>query len=99
EDVIHSIAFPGLNALQFTNTPNSGVAFLTLAPFSERSRTAAEINAGINQKISALQEGFTFSFMPPPILGLGNGNGWQMFIEDRAGLGYGAMQSAIQAFQ
>nr|WP_300310741.1 multidrug efflux RND transporter permease subunit [Halomonas sp.] len=99
EDVTHSVAFPGLNALQFTNTPNSGVAFLTLAPFSERSRTAAEINAGINQKISALQEGFTFSFMPPPILGLGNGNGWQMFIEDRAGLGYGAMQSAIQAFQ
>lgn len=99
EGVTHTIAFPGLNALQFTSTPNSGVVFLPLAPFSERSRSAAEINAEINQKIAGLQEGFAFSFMPPPILGLGNGNGWQMFIEDRAGLGYGALQGAVQAFQ
>ncbi|EPC00998.1 transporter [Litchfieldella anticariensis FP35 = DSM 16096] len=99
EGVTHSIAFPGLNALQFTNTPNNGVVFLTLAPFAERDRTAAEINAEINQKIAGLQEGFAFAFMPPPILGLGNGNGWQMFIEDRAGLGYGELQSAVQAFQ
>ncbi|MFM9269383.1 efflux RND transporter permease subunit [Halomonas elongata] len=99
EEVTHSIAFPGLNALQFTNTPNSGVVFLTLSPFGERSRSAAEINAEINQKIAGLQDGFTFSFMPPPILGLGNGNGWQMFVEDRAGLGYGALQNAVQGFQ
>ncbi|MDR5858967.1 multidrug efflux RND transporter permease subunit [Halomonas eurihalina] len=99
EEVTHSIAFPGLNALQFTNTPNSGVVFLTLSPFDERSRSAAEINAEINQKIAGLQDGFTFSFMPPPILGLGNGNGWQMFVEDRAGLGYGALQNAVQGFQ
>ncbi|SEM03231.1 hydrophobe/amphiphile efflux-1 (HAE1) family protein [Halomonas caseinilytica] len=99
EEVTHSIAFPGLNALQFTNTPNSGVVFLTLSPFEERSRSAAEINAEVNQKIAGLQDGFTFSFMPPPILGLGNGNGWQMFVEDRAGLGYGALQEAVTNFQ
>ena len=75
EGVAHSVAFPGLNALQFTNTPNTGVAFFPLKPFSERNRSAAEINAEINQKIAGLQEGFTFSFMPPPILGLGNGVG------------------------
>jgi multidrug efflux pump len=99
EGVEHVIAFPGLNALQFTNTPNTGVAFLTLAPFGERDRSAAEINAEINAKIGALQEGFTFSFMPPPILGLGNGNGYQLFVEDRAGLGYGVLQSAVQSLQ
>ncbi|GAB3339576.1 efflux RND transporter permease subunit [Marilutibacter aestuarii] len=99
EGVSHSIAFPGLNPLQFTNTPNSGVAFFPLEPFSNRSRTAEEINAEINQKIGALQEGFTFSFMPPPILGLGNGSGYQLFIEDRANLGYGALQNAVNGFQ
>src|SRR5690606_41951815 len=51
EGVAHSIAFPGLNALQFTNTPNTGVVFLPLDPASERDRSAAEINAEINQKI------------------------------------------------
>jgi multidrug efflux pump len=99
EGVEHSISFPGLNALQFTNTPNTGVAFLSLEPFGKRHRSAAEINAEINQKIAGLQEGFTFSMMPPPILGLGNGNGYQLFVEDRSGAGFGALQNAVQALQ
>src|SRR5690606_7277719 len=99
EGVAHSIAFPGLNALQFTNTPNTGVVFLPLDPASERDRSAAEINAEINRKIAGLQEGFAFSLMPPPILGLGNGNGYQLFIEDRGNLGYGALQDAVAAMQ
>lgn len=99
EGVEHAIAFPGLNALQFTNTSNTGVVFLTLSPFGERSLTAAEINAQINQGIGGLKEGFAFAFMPPPILGLGNGSGYQLFIEDRGNLGYGALQGAVNQFQ
>ncbi|WP_407353538.1 efflux RND transporter permease subunit [Luteimonas sp. R10] len=99
EDVINTIAFPGLNPLQFTNTPNYGVVFLNLKPFGERERSAEEINADLGQKIAGLQEGFAFSFMPPPIQGLGNGSGYQLFVEDRAGLGYGALQEAVNGFQ
>lgn len=99
DGVEHAIAFPGLNALQFTNTSNTGVVFLTLSPFGERSLTAAEINARINQGIGGLKEGFAFAFMPPPILGLGNGSGYQMFIEDRGNLGYGALQGAVNHLQ
>ena len=99
DGVAHSISFPGLNALQFTNPSTPGLVFLPLDPFDQRERTAEEINAEINAKISALSEGFAFSFMPPPILGLGNGAGYQMFIEDRGGLGYGALQEAVSAFQ
>ncbi|MBB5875992.1 MULTISPECIES: efflux RND transporter permease subunit [Xanthomonas] len=99
DGVAHAISFPGLNALQFTNTPNTGVVFLPLKPFAERHRSALEINAEINQRISQLGEGMSFAFMPPPILGLGNGNGYQLFIEDRANLGYGALQNAVSAMQ
>ena len=99
EGVAHAVAFPGLNALQFTNTPNTGVVFFPLKPFSERHRSAAEIVGEINQKIAGLQDGFTFALMPPPILGLGNGNGYQAFIEDRDNLGYGALQTAVQSMQ
>ncbi|MGJ4730134.1 efflux RND transporter permease subunit [Luteimonas sp. SDU101] len=99
EGVESEVAFPGLNPLQFTNTPNNGVVFFTLAPFSERSRSAEEINAEFNAKFATIQEGFTFSIMPPPIQGLGNGSGWSLFVEDRARLGYGALQGAVQAFQ
>ncbi|WP_417531974.1 efflux RND transporter permease subunit [Marinobacter lipolyticus] len=99
EGVANAVAFPGLNALQFTNTSNTGVVFFPLKPFDERSLSAGEINAQINQKISGLKEGFAFSFMPPPILGLGNGSGYQLFIEDRGNLGYGALQNAVNQFQ
>lgn len=99
DGVANAVAFPGLNALQFTNTSNTGVVFFPLKPFEERSLSAGEINARINQKISGLKEGFAFSFMPPPILGLGNGSGYQLFIEDRGNLGYGALQNAVNQFQ
>ncbi|HCW98793.1 MAG TPA: multidrug efflux RND transporter permease subunit OqxB [Pantoea sp.] len=95
EGVAYSVAFPGLNALQFTNTPNTGTVFFGLKPFNERKHTAAEINAEINAKISQLQQGFGFSIMPPPILGLGQGSGYSLYVQDRAGLGYGALQTAI----
>jgi len=99
EGVEHEVAFPGLNPLQFTNTPNNGVVFFTLKPFNERSRSAEEITAELNQKFAGIQEGFTFAFMPPPIQGLGNGSGWSLFVEDRTRLGYGELQNAVQAFQ
>ncbi len=99
DGIRNEVAFPGLNPLQFTNTPNHGVVFFTLDPFSERSRSAEEITAELNQKLGAIQDGFTFAFMPPPIQGLGNGSGWSLFVEDRTRLGYGALQDAVQAFQ
>ena len=99
EGVQDEIAFPGLNPLQFTNTPNSGVVFFNLKPFGERKNSAEQITAELNQKFAGIQEGFTFAFMPPPIQGLGNGSGWSLFIEDRTRLGYGELQNAVQAFQ
>ena len=98
EGVQDEIAFPGLNPLQFTNTPNSGVVFFNLKPFGERKNSAEQITAELNQKFAGIQEGFTFAFMPPPIQGLGNGSGWSLFVEDRTRLGYGELQSAVQAF-
>ncbi len=99
EGVQDEIAFPGLNPLQFTNTPNSGVVFFNLKPFGERKNSAEQITAELNRKFAGIEEGFTFAFMPPPIQGLGNGSGWSLFIEDRTRLGYGELQSAVQAFQ
>ena len=35
---------------------------------------------------------------PPPIQGLGNGSGYSLYLKDRAGLGYGALQEALKTF-
>jgi len=92
-------AFAGLNALQLTNTPNTTNSYIILKPFSERHRTAAQISADLNARFSGISSGFAYALMPPPIQGLGNGSGYSLYIEDRAGLGYGALQNAVDAFK
>ena len=89
----------GFSALQQVNTPNLTVAYIILKPFDERRRSAADINKELNAKFANIKEGFTYALMPPPIQGLGNGSGYSLYLEDRAGLGYGALQNALSAFQ
>ncbi|MBT2749128.1 MULTISPECIES: multidrug efflux RND transporter permease subunit [unclassified Lysobacter] len=98
EGVHASEGYPGLNPLQFTNTPNTGTLFFELQPFAQRGRSAEAINAELNEKFSALQEGLAFSFMPPPILGLGTGSGYALYVQDRDGQGYGALQNALNDY-
>ena len=94
-----AVAFPGLNAFQFTNTPNMGTIFFGLKPFDEREGVTAEQTvAQLNGRFfGEIKEGLAFAFMPPPVLGLGNAAGYEMYIEDRAGLGYGELTRQIEA--
>jgi multidrug efflux pump len=89
----------GFSALQQVNTPNLTVAYVILKPFDERRRSAAEINAELNAKFANIKDGLTYALMPPPIQGLGNGSGYSLYLEDRAGLEYGALQNALSTFQ
>src|SRR6202042_2917177 len=105
-DVAHSVdgvemgaALSGFSALQQVNTPNLTVAYVILKPFDERRRNAAEINTELNAKFANIKDGYSYALMPPPIQGLGNGSGYSLYLEDRAGLGYGALQNALSAFQ
>ncbi|VFR46492.1 RND efflux system, inner membrane transporter CmeB [plant metagenome] len=94
DGVKNAVAFPGLNALQLTNTPNSGVVFFGLAPAADRKHTAAEIAAQLNARFSQEQEGLVFAIMPPPIMGLGTGSGYSLYVQDRNRVGYGELQTA-----
>ncbi len=95
EGVYSAVAFPGLNPMHFTNTPNTGTVFFGLDPFATRRRSAEDINAELNMKLAGIQEAMAFSLMPPPILGIGTGSGYSLFVQDRAGLGYGELQNAV----
>lgn len=99
EGVDQAVAFPGLNALQFSNTPNMGTIFFALKPFEERKgRSAEAIVAELNGRFfGEIKSGLAFALMPPPVLGLGNASGYEMFIQDRAGMGFGALNDAKNA--
>ena len=96
--VASAVQFPGLNAIHFVNTPNAGVMFVGLTPQHERTVSAADIQGMLNGKFFAIQDGFAFAALPPPVLGLGNSAGVEMYVQDRAALGYGELDKQLQTF-
>jgi multidrug efflux pump len=52
----------------------------------------------LNQKFAAIEDAFIAIFPPPPVQGLGTIGGFKLQIEDRAGLGYEALDQALKAF-
>ena len=97
EGVAHAAAVVGFNALQGTNTPNVGTVFILFDDFAVRDRTAQEIAAELNGKLSTIKEGFAITFMPPPVFGLGAGSGYSLYVQDRRAAGYGELQTATNA--
>jgi multidrug efflux pump len=100
-DVAHTVQFPGLSINGFTNSTNAGVVFVALKPFEERrhaGQDAAAIAARLNKQYGAIQEGAILMFPPPPVQGLGTTGGFKLQLEDRASLGYEALDAATKAF-
>ncbi|MCV6589722.1 MAG: efflux RND transporter permease subunit [Marinobacterium sp.] len=98
--VEHTVSFPGLSVNGFTNSPNSGIVFVTLAGFESRKDPALNANAiaaSLNGQFSVIDEAFVAVFPPPPILGLGSTGGFKVQLEDRANLGFEALFEALQA--
>ena len=93
------VAFPGLSINGFVNNPSAAVVFAMLDPFEERTGdelAAGAIAGALNARFAALDEGFVAVFPPPPVQGLGNTGGFKMQVQDRAGLGYQALNEATQ---
>jgi multidrug efflux pump len=95
-----AVAFPGLSINGFTNSPNSGIVFVTLKPFEERTSadlSANALTASLNQQFAAIQEAFIAIFPPPPVQGVGTVAGFKLYIEDRNGVGLPALYSETKA--
>ena len=97
--VEHAVAFPGLSINGFTNSPNSGIVFVTLKPFEERKTkdlSAGAIAAALNGQYGKIQDAFIAVFPPPPVMGLGTIGGFRMQVEDRGGLGFEELYKQTQ---
>ncbi len=94
-----TVAFPGLSINGFTNSPNSGIVFVTLDPFEQRrdpSLSAGAIAAELNQEFAGIQDAFIAIFPPPPVMGLGTIGGFRVQVEDRGNLGYEELYAQVQ---
>ena len=89
--VENTVSFPGLSINGFTNSPNSGIVFVTLKDFDQRkdkSLSAGAIAAALNGQFSEIQDAYIAIFPPPPVQGLGTIGGFRLQIQDRGNLGY-----------
>ncbi|MDR4307465.1 multidrug efflux RND transporter permease subunit [Chelatococcus sambhunathii] len=101
EGVQSAVSFPGLSINGFTNSSNAGIVFVTLKPFEERkdpSLSAGAIAMKLNGQYAGIKEAVIAMFPPPPVQGLGTIGGFKLQIEDKAGLGYQALDQATKAF-
>jgi multidrug efflux pump len=97
--VAHSVAFPGLSVNGFVNASNAGVVFVTLDPAADRTAPgmdAMSIVGTLNGRFSEIEEAFVAIFPPPPVMGLGTTGGFKLYVQDRAGLGFEPLYTAVQ---
>ncbi|MBS0632352.1 MAG: multidrug efflux RND transporter permease subunit [Verrucomicrobia bacterium] len=97
--VANAIQFPGLSINGFTNSPNSGILFVGLKPFEERTTpelSGQAIAQELQKEFSAVQEAYIAIFPPPPVQGLGTIGGFKLYVEDRGDNGLDALYGATQ---
>jgi HAE1 family hydrophobic/amphiphilic exporter-1/multidrug efflux pump len=77
---------------------NSGVAFVRLKPWDERgdARLRADAVAARVQRAlgGSVKDANVYVFTPPAVTELGNANGFELQLEDRAGVGHDALLAA-----
>lgn len=76
----------GYSLLSGAMASNTGFAFASLRNWADRDKTAKEMIEIINKELSLeINKAQAFAFGPPAIPGLGNGSGFSIMIQDRAG--------------
>src|SRR5207237_1166813 len=74
---------------------------LSRKAFDERkspSMSGGAIAGQLNREFAAIPDAFIALFPPPPVQGLGTTGGFKLQIEDRASLGYEALDAATKGF-
>ncbi|KAM3089968.1 efflux RND transporter permease subunit [Phormidesmis sp. 146-35] len=89
-------------------TPNNGLIFSTLKPWDERSGPNQSLQAiiggffpqpsGLFPKLASIQEAVVLPFNLPAIPGIGNFGGFEFHLQDRTGLGFGALGETLGKF-
>ncbi|HRF01179.1 MAG TPA: multidrug efflux RND transporter permease subunit [Pirellulaceae bacterium] len=89
----------GMSLLDSSVKSNAATMFLSFEPFEERkgdpARTQEGILGGLAPKFAAIDEAMIFAFPPPGIRGLGVAGGFELKVEDRAGVGLAELQKVV----
>ncbi|MCU0551620.1 MAG: efflux RND transporter permease subunit [Leptolyngbya sp. Prado105] len=89
-------------------TPNNGLIFTTLKPWSQRRGADQSLESiiggffprpfGLFPKMASIQEAVVLPFNLPAISGIGNFGGFEFHLQDRTNLGFQAMGESLGKF-
>ncbi len=80
---------------------NSGMAFIGLKPWEERTlehQSVFSLAQRAQMRFFSLRDAMVFAFAPPAVMELGNATGFNMFLQDRAGVGHEVLSNARDQF-
>ncbi|WP_420471627.1 efflux RND transporter permease subunit [Brevundimonas sp. FT23042] len=100
EGVEGMVAFAGLDGTSFSFGSNAATIFVRLDAFDERKtaeQSAAALAGAITGATMGIEDAQIFVIAPPAVQGLGNGNGFQMMVQDTSGAGYRALEGSTFA--
>jgi HAE1 family hydrophobic/amphiphilic exporter-1 len=91
-----SVTITGFSLIDGSSLSNAVTAFVVMDPWDERggdpSLTQDAILADVRRRLGGIQEAIAFAFVPPAINGLGVSGGFQLQLQDQAGVGYDTLQ-------
>jgi hydrophobe/amphiphile efflux-1 (HAE1) family protein len=76
---------------------NMGLGFVQLKPWDERNRPDLTVKAVAGRAMGAfsqIRDAMIFAFAPPAVMELGNASGFDLQLQDRAGLGHDKLMAA-----
>ncbi len=78
---------------------NTGVAFVSLKDWSERTSPAQSVQAIAGRamgRFMQIKDAFVFAFAPPPVPELGVAGGYAFYLKDTVGMGHDALTAGAQ---
>ncbi|MES2352255.1 MAG: efflux RND transporter permease subunit, partial [Pseudomonadota bacterium] len=79
------------------NGQNTGIAFVRMKDWAERKGAGQRVNAIVGRAMgnfSQIKDAMVFAFAPPAVLELGNASGFDLQLQDQAGVGHDALMAA-----
>ena len=91
--------YAGMDGITFSPATNSGQLWAMFVPFEERlpdGLTANAIAAELQKRLAHITAAEIRIVNPASVRGMGNTGGFRLMVEDRGGLGYRALEDAVQ---
>ena len=98
--VKNAVTIAGFSGATFSAASNAATSFIIFDAFEERnkhgaSQRAPAILAEAQKRLGVIEEAFVIAILPPTVRGIGQGGGFKMYVQDRTGIGFPALEEAV----